>query len=162
MEGFRRGCVGGWVRGSDYSRMPACRHAYIASYSLNALTIVQQRSSFLFVRLLYTMLIELHHHRRPRPRPRPRAGRCGWPSAPGVSSSTLLCSRWDVARRMAASRQPFSFSSACKYAMPAPSLILHGTNATRAKGLLCLWDPLWTLQRRSKGNPTTAHGPRRA
>ena len=90
LEGFRRrGCVGGWVRGSDYTRMPACRHSSIAPCSLYALSIVQhaqQRSSFLIVRLLYTMLIELHHHCRPRP----RAGGCGWPSAPGVSLSTPL------------------------------------------------------------------------
>ena len=49
--------------------MPACRHSSIAPCSLYALSIVQhaqQRSSFLIVRLLYTMLIELHHHRRPR------------------------------------------------------------------------------------------------
>ena len=46
--------------------------------------------------------------------------------------------------------------------MPTPSLILHGTNATRAKGLLCLWTHFGRFKGVQRATPPqrTVHGAR--
>ena len=70
--------TGGWLRGSDYTRMLACS----ASCSLYALSIVHHRSSVLIV----TALVPYAN----RVTGAPRSSVRGWPSAQGVSQSVHL------------------------------------------------------------------------